>query len=269
MTISIAPNSALVSVKARPGVSAPVVGATSVSFNASTISCAGSVKMNGAAGDPTAGWLVGWIQAQWIETNWGFYRGQFDADGSVFHQRARPPARPAQGCRDTVGPVGDIFYSTLSTLRMPVTGPFPQTVPVVFRDTPSESYPISVTNTLTGKPNFLREVQLEFHFCTILVVRDPANTFHQLKHLYWNMRWQYRFTATAFPPTGASLTPIAVAGGVGANVSAVFSGAATDKRFASVLTSAQTNSCNQVAGAATTSPNVRESRKWETFDLNR
>ena len=89
MTISIAPNSATMSVTTRPGVSAPVVGATSVSFNSSTISCAGNVKMNGSVGDATAGWLVGWVQAQWIETNWGFYRGQFDADGSVFHQRAR------------------------------------------------------------------------------------------------------------------------------------------------------------------------------------
>ena len=269
MTISIAPNSATMSVTTRPGVTAPAVGATSVAFNSTTISCAGSVKMNGTVGDPTAGWLVGWVQAQWIETNWGFYRGQFDADGSVFHQRARPPARPAQACRDTVGPVGDIFYSTSATLRMPVTGPFPQTIPLVFRDTPSESYPISVANSLTGKPNFLREVQLEFHFCTILLVRDPANVFHQLKHIYWNMRWQYRFTATAFPPGLGTLTAIQVPNGVGANVSAVFSGAATDRRFASVLTSAQTNSCNQVASAASTSPNVRESRKWETFDLGR
>ena len=225
--------------------------------------------MNGSVGDPTAGWLVGWVQAQWIETNWGYFRGQSASHGSVFHQRARPPARPAQACRDTVGPVGDMFYSTTGTLRMPVTGPFPQTIPVVFRDTPAETYPISVTNSLTGKPNFLREVQLEFHFCTILLVRDPAGTFHQLKHIYWNMRWQYRFSATAFPPGPATLTSVPIAGAVGGNVSQVFSGAATDKRFAGVLTSAQTNSCNQLAAAASGSPNVRESRVWDTFDLDR
>jgi hypothetical protein len=165
--------------------------------------------------------------------------------------------------------VGDIFYSTTATLRMPVTGPFPQTIPVVFRDTPSESYPISVANSLTGRRNFLREVQLEFHFCTILVVRDPANVFHQLKHIYWNMRWQYRFSATAFSSGPPTLTARQVAGGVGANVSAVFSGAATDRRFAGVLTSVRANNCNQVAQAASTSPNVKESRKWETFDLHR
>jgi hypothetical protein len=225
--------------------------------------------MNGAPGDPTAGWLVGWLQAQWIETNWGYYRGQFDRDGSVLHQRARRPARPAQACRDTVGAVSDIFYSTSGGLRAPVTGPFPQIIPVVFRDTPSETYPISVTNSLTGKPNFLREVQLEFHFCTIFVVKDPANVFHQLKHIYWNMRWQYRFTASAFPPGPATLTATAVAGGVGGNASAVFSGSATDRRFAGVLTSTQTRNCNQVAQAASTSPNVKEARKWESFDLDR
>ena len=225
--------------------------------------------MNGLAADPTAGWFVGWVQAQWIETNWAYFRGQSNSDGSVFHQRARPPARPAQGCRDTVGPVGDIFYSTTNTLRAPVTGPFPQTVQVVFRDTPSETYQIAVTNSLTGAQNFLREVQLEFHFCTILLVRDPAGTFHQLKHIYWNMHWQYRFTATAFPPTPATFIASPIRAAVAGNVSQVFSGAATDARFAGVLTSAQTSSCNQVASAASASPNVRESRVWDTFDLNR
>jgi hypothetical protein len=271
MAISIVPNSATINITSRPGVSAPVVGATNVQFPSQTIQATGQVSFNGLPADPTAGWLVGWIQAQWIETNWGYFRGQFNNHGSVFHQRARPPARPAQACRDTVGPVSDIFYSTSAGLRASLTAgaPFPQTVSVVFRDTPSEIYPISVNNSLTGKPNFLREVQLEFHFCTILVVRDPAGNFHQLKHFYWNMHWQYRFTPTAFPPSGPSLTVTPITAGIGGNVSRVFSGAATDRRFAGVLTSAQTNSCNVVANNASTSPNVRESRVWDNFDVRR
>jgi hypothetical protein len=229
------------------------------------------VQFNGAAADPTAKWLVGWIQAQWIETNWGYYRGQSNNHGSEFHQRARPPARPGQACRDTVGPVSDIFYSTSAGLQAPLAGgaAFPRTVSVVFRDTPSESYAISVNNTLTLQPNFLREVQLEFHFCTILVVRDPAGVFHQLKHIYWNMLWQYRFTPTAFPPGPGTLTAAPIAAGIGGNVSRVFSGAATDRRFANVLTSVQGSSCNQVAAAASNAPNIRRSRIWDNFDVRR
>lgn len=271
MAISIRQNAVTMAVTANPGVNAPTINAASVRFTSQTIQCVGIVGFDGLNTDPTAGWLVGWIQAQWIETNWGYYRGQFNNHGSLFLQRARPPSRPAQACRDTVGPVGDIFYSTSAGLRAPLIAglPFPQIIPVVFRDTPSETYPITVTNTLTGKPNFLREVQLEFHFCTILVVRDPAGAFHQLRHLYWNMHWQYRFTATAFPPTTGSLTAAPIPGGVAGNVSRVFSGAATDKRFAHVLTSAQTNSCNVVAANASASPNVRQSQVWDNFDVRR
>ncbi|HUQ92844.1 MAG TPA: hypothetical protein VM120_14280 [Bryobacteraceae bacterium] len=271
MAISIVPNSAAVTVTSRPGVNAPTVNAASVRFTSQTIQCSGRVSFNGLAADPTAGWLVGWIQAQWIETNWGYYRGRLNNHGSVFHQKARPPARAGQACRDTVGPVGDVFYSTSAGLRAPLAGgvAYPQTVAVVFRDTPSETFPITVTNTLTGQPNFLREVQLEFHFCTILVVQDPALAFHQLKHLYWNMHWQYRFTPTAFPPGPGTLTVTPITAGIGGNVSRIFSGAATDRRFAGVLTSAQTNSCNQVAAAASGSPNVRESRVWDNFDVRR
>ena len=65
------------------------------------------------------------IQAQWIETNWGYYRGQHNSDGSLFVQRARPPARPAQACRDTVGPVGDIFYNTHVLGTAAAGTPFP------------------------------------------------------------------------------------------------------------------------------------------------
>ncbi|WP_031497312.1 hypothetical protein [Bryobacter aggregatus] len=266
MAIAIVPNSAEVVVKTRPGVGVPVVNATSVNFPGRIIECTGKVQISGLPTDARAGWFVGWIQAQWIETNWGYFRGQTNGDGSAFHQRARPPARPAQACRDTVGPVNDIFYSMSADLRKPVgAGPFPQTISVVFRDTPSETYPISVTNSLTGKPNFLREVQLEFHFCTIFLVRDPAGKFHQLKHLYWNMHWQYRFSPTA----AGSLTATAIPGGVSANVSRVFTGPSTDHRFANVLTSPQANSCNQVAAQASTNPNVRESRVWDNFDVRR
>ena len=63
----------------------------------------GRCKITGDPGDNPAGWTLGLIQLQWIETNWGYYQGEKDIHGSCFVQRGRPPARPAQGCRDTVG----------------------------------------------------------------------------------------------------------------------------------------------------------------------
>jgi len=271
MAVSIVPGSASVSITSRPGVNAPVVGATNVQFGSQTIQATGRVNFTLLPTDSVTGWFVGWIQAQWIETNWGYFRGQLNNHGSVFHQRARPPARPGQSCRDTVGPVGDIFYSTSAGLRSsPTAGPTsPQTVNVVFRDTPGETYPISVTNSLTGQPNFLREVQLEFHFATVFIVRDPAGNFHQQSHFYWNMHWQYRFTPTAFPPGPGTMTVTPITAGIGGNVGHIIKGAATDKRFAGVLTSAQSNSCNQVASTASGSPNVKESRVWDNFDVRR
>ena len=71
----------------------------------------GQCKITGASGDNPAGRTLGFIQLQWIETNWGYYQGEKDIHGSSFLQRGRPPARPAQGCRDTVA-VGGILVDS-------------------------------------------------------------------------------------------------------------------------------------------------------------
>ena len=95
-----------------PARSAPTIRGAQAAFNATQASkmhVEGTVRFNGAATDPRAGWDVGWEQAQWVETNWAYYRGQFDHEGSIFLQAGRAPARPPQACRDTSGPVADIF----------------------------------------------------------------------------------------------------------------------------------------------------------------
>ena len=63
--------------------------------------------------------------------------------------------------------------------------------------------------------NFLREVQLEFHFCTILALMDPdpssevralldlENAFRYLKHVFWNVHWQAKFLPTNFAMRGS------------------------------------------------------------------
>jgi len=276
MAVSIVPNSASCRVTQRPTVGAPVFANPDVSFpNGKQILATGSVKFNIDPGDSTGGWFLGWLQAQWIETNWGAYLGAANSDGSCFFQRARPPARPAQGCRDTFGPVTQIFYGIEPQRRASIpAGPFQPGHPVListhFNDGPADNYPMRVTNSATHKDNLLSEVQLEFHFCTVLVVRDPAGVFTQLKHFYWNVHWQYRFHPGGFPMTTANTRVIPVANGVSANVSPVYDGRVTDKRFVTLLTSThETKSCNDMAGDETNSPNIRVSSKWSEFDVRR
>ena len=91
----------------------------------------GEVGFNGAATDPIVGWQVGWIQAQWVETNWGNYKGQ--ASRRRQHVPAARPSsrRAAQGCRDTSGLVGTTFTDPTDPKEFqPLTGPFPKTVKV-------------------------------------------------------------------------------------------------------------------------------------------
>jgi hypothetical protein len=274
MAVTIVPNSATIRITSKPAVSAPTIGATNVNFpGGGWLKAVGSVRFDVAPGDPTSGWFVGFIQAQWIETNWGYYRGQHNNDGSAFYQRARPPARPAQGCRDTLGPVTDIFYGTEPRFRATIpAGPYlaghPVTVTAQHEDQPSDVFPMTVTNTLTHQPNYLSEAQLEFHFCTVLVVRDPAGVFHQLKSFYWNVHWQYCFHHHGFPPTAANTTITPVAKGIGAHVSPIYSGRVTDRRFAPLLTSPhETQSCNVFAANEENSPNIRLARTWANFDV--
>ena len=230
----------------KPAASAPVIRGGLASFNAaqaSSMHAEGIVRFDGSAADLRDGWDIGWVQAQWIETNWGYYRGQVDHDGSVFVQRGKPPARQRQGCRDTSGPVGDIFTDPNDPREFQhlPAGPFPLAVRVESNDPPGENYDTFLDNKLTHKRNFLHTVQLEFHFCTILTVRDPAGIFHHQAHFYWNIHWQYQFVPTAFPnPTDAQWTATPVKGGNATNAGHAISGAPADHRFVGVLTSCAT-----------------------------
>jgi len=266
--ISIVPGSAKLQVTTRPTVQRPTISGSTAVFQCTSIQAAGEVSLTGRPGDSAGGWQLGFVQAEWIETNWGHYRGQHDSDGSLFLQRARPPARPAQGCRDTVGPVADIWYN--KTVLGTGTGgaAFPLKLTSSHYDKPSETYALVVNNSLTGKPNFLHEAQLEFHFCFVLTLRDPSGAFHHLKSLYWNTHWQTLFQPSGFAlPAGSGWSVTLVAGANAANVGHVIDGAPTDRRFTGVLTSAQTSNCNTVASNASAHPNKREARTWQNFPV--
>jgi hypothetical protein len=275
MAVTIAPDSAKIHVTARPHVNPPAVSGASMSYTGTPIQATGEVTLLGAAGDSAVGWTVGFVQVQWIETNWCYYRGQTSPDGSIFIQRARPPARPNQACCDCVNgsPPGKLFYSAIPAHGEIATGGagavFPLKLTVSHFDQPADSVNLVETNSLTGKPNFLAESQMEFHFCTILSVRDPANTFHHLLSFYWNVHWQATFHPTSFtnPPAGFNIH--VVKAGSSANVGHLIKGTPTDRRFAGLLRTTPTQSCNQVAAAEVTGPNRHEAPVWKNFDVRK
>jgi hypothetical protein len=147
----------------------------------------------------------------------------------------------------------------------------PATLTAAFVDGPNETYPLTRVNTLTGKTIFLREVQLEVHFCTVLTLKDPANNFTHLKHTLWNVHWQAEFLPTNFANIAAAWTITKTGGALGntANVSAVADGGPSEARFTTIITAAGAPNCNAVATAAAASPNTRESAKWANFDVTR
>lgn len=304
MAVHIIPNTAAFTITQRPQANNPTIqvagGATRARFTCQGLLANGAVSLGGDAADDPTGWALGCIQLQWIETNWAYYRGQRDADGSVFVQMARSPARVRQACRDTLDspaqPVNDIFYgppgihavagTNVTYQATPTSGPFPIAVTCNHRDFPGETKAATRVNNSTGAINFLHEVQLEFLFCVLLAVRDASTppNFTILKHLYWNVRWQFRFHPTDFATAAASAAawaaPKIVAEGTGASVAKVHSGDPHDPRFANVVLAPQASNCNAVAGAAAnavapvtppaaTPANVHEARSWQSFDVRR
>ena len=277
MAVSIVPNSANIQVTQQPTVYPPFTQGTRMVFTGDALIANGQVTLNGVAGDNASGWTAGFIQAQWIETNWCSYRGQRNQDGSIFIQRGRPPARAAQACRDCTTQVNSIFTNAnpLSgeiATGFPMGAVFPQLLMLRTRDAPTEWCNLIEMNSLTGQPNFLAEAQLEFHFCTVLSVRDPGGVFHHLASFYWNQRWQAKFKPLTFGAV-PTFQIMPVWAGTGADTGSIIRGAPTDARFSGVLTSPQSQSCNQVFQAAKAAvaipgaPNRHESRVWTSFDV--
>jgi len=273
--VSMEPPDSQIHVAARPAVRLPFMENERVMTFAVTTNFQldGFVTLQGGGDDSARGWTAGFIQAEWVETNWCSYRGASDHDGSVLIQRGRQPARAQKACRDTFedNPVQDVFYDARPGYPGIAAGlenaAFPQILRVKFLDGPSERHNLVVQNTVTGKPNFLYEAQCEFLFCTLLSVRDPAGNFSHHKGVYWNVRWQYRFLQPDF-------RPIVDHANTGVTIGTQFVPDHIDPRFAGVLTSpTELKSCNILANEARSaayrrgSPNRHESPVWTNFGV--
>jgi hypothetical protein len=273
MAAVMKPGSSHIKFGKYPQVKLPTVNHGTVDFECTEITADGSLTLTGS--QPAAGWQLGFIQVEWVDTNWLYYRGRHNDHGSIFFQRSRPPTRPIKACRD-VDPESDIFYDTPDTVD--ATDTFPKALTIHHSDQPSEHCEAVVTNSLTGEDNFIREAQLEFLFCTVLTALDPAGNYHHLKAFYWNVRWQATFLPHNFDhPLGAWWVK-AVAKGQGSARSGVIEGTPTDRRFKDILTDPTVRGCNAIIPLYSPppegvlpvgNPNRRESRVWESFDVRR
>jgi hypothetical protein len=262
-------------------VDAPTKVGASITFTGTPIRATGEVTLLGDPGDSAAGWKVGFVQFQWIETNWCHYRGQTDKDGSIFVQRGRPPARPAQACCDCVdgNSPRDLFYSSVAAHGEIATGTaadvFPLKLTVGHYDLPQDAVQLVEMNThpVSGspKPNFLASSQMEFHFCTILSAREPGalGAFHHLACFYWNVRWQATYKPTSFtnPPAGFQVN--VVPAGSGAEVGHVIAGPPVDRRFTGLLRNPPAQSCNDLARAEAAGAIRHEAPIWKNFDVRK
>jgi hypothetical protein len=85
---SIVPGSANITLEQRPAIRNPEIRIGDVTFDSTGIALRGSVALQGSAHDSPAGWTAGFIQLQFVETNWAYYRGLTNHDGSVLIQVA-------------------------------------------------------------------------------------------------------------------------------------------------------------------------------------
>ncbi|HET6420848.1 MAG TPA: hypothetical protein VFG19_11860 [Geobacteraceae bacterium] len=273
MAISVVKDSVSMKIQdPRPQVLKPVVFGDQMAFRCtSPLSLTGECQIKGERDDDPDGVTLGMIQLQWVETSWAIYRGQNNTDGSCFLQRARPPARPVQGCRDT-RLADEIFFNgpNCTSSVAAANQPFPVKMTAVFEDSPSSYYPLMRVNSQTGKENYLWEVQLEFHFCTVLSLQFPnVESYKHLKHLLWSLHWQARFKPTNFSNLRAQwdIKPASDAGANDARVSDVYDGGPTEKKFTNILVASHIKNCLALAQDAAKAPNSRESRIWEDFDV--
>lgn len=236
-----------------------LIAGNKVWFQSDWIRATGTVRLDGDPGDNASNWELGFLQVRWVRTTWVHYKANWTDpgainDGSMLLQVGKPPAMPKQRCRDIGdgGPATQIWYARPLNAKG-AAGAFPQTLTATFSDQPGTTFPAVILNSLTNKPNFLREGQVELLFCTALALREPGGRFHLLKHFYWNVLWQATFQPANFTLAmhGAWLPPTVLRSATAAHASKVFDGAPDREPFRNILTSTtETQTCNNLIQSA-------------------
>lgn len=296
MPVTVVPGSVKIDVIEHPKVNKPTIpfrpplGGSPppvfAGFTCDQISLSGEVRLNGDPRD-IAACSVGFIQLQWVETFWLYYRGKTNSDGSMLVQLARPPARPQQTCRDCgKESISKIWVNENDNGRATDVRSTPVRVTGVLDDQPFASALLGQINSLTGQTNLLHEAQIERHFCSILSLQDESGRFHHQASRYWNVHWQATFVPGNFDDpfkTSWKITPVAK--GNSAAVSPTILGPPTDRRFVGSITTPGVPICNdlleqtiEVVDNLTPfgEPNPsfdprtrRESAVWTNFDVRK
>jgi hypothetical protein len=250
----------------NPGVSLTSGKAT---FTTRQISGTGSVELVGTPGESCAGWRLGFIQLQLVETNRAYYRGDRVSDGGLLYEGDRPPAWPSRMCRDTVR--GSPLFYTLPGEGNDFDSLFPpnaviesdgrKALSAQFSDSPLQEYSLSAPNTsfAPAKTNWLYSAHIGFAFCSVLTAQAPGvnGQLYFLKHFYWNCQWDVHFVRSGSTVRLGTPSPMSLNFQTPAR-----SGVPNDDRFTeSDLRNLQLPICNDLVTAAGPG-NLRRSMTW-------
>lgn len=243
-------------------------------FTSTEIEATGSVRLLGGRAERATGWEMGFIQAEWCEINWAYYRGLSEPDGSLLLQLGRPPARLMQGCLDASDEIVKGIWYSAEDVAVAGSRPVPLTLTAEFYDKPGNVYRVVEQNSRTGQANYLSEMQNCVHFCTVLAVRDPGGKYQPLASFRWNVRQQANFSSTSLFNSGRHMTTIAtVQDGTGCYVSPVVRGLVKDHRFDGYFSmrGPVTQTCNRLVETAyrnvqTPGRGRYESPTWRDFN---
>jgi hypothetical protein len=208
----------------------------------------GKVTLAGADEASLAGYTLGWIQVQLMETQWAVYRGREESHGSIFVNNGWKPAFPI--CRDGGDDPQDLLYDAeyaddakfKNRATVPRNAGKKIQLTCEFRDFPNQQFELFMTNPVTKAKNYIDEAALELYFCTVLTLLKPDKTFEHLKHVYWGIGWHCRFT----PPDAKGVPGVHPVKGYkhSGKVCSVLDGAPTDARIKDNLTAAKITTCN-------------------------
>jgi len=135
-------------------------------------------------GESAAGYEVGIVQVLTSEVNNGRYQGAVPADGSLWVRPDLPSVRPAGPCIDS---------ATKGFWHDPKALSCNSEVSLTYQDFPSDLYPTILENSITKKPNYLKELHIAFEFITALALKRPDGSLQTLHFVRWSEGWDYSF----------------------------------------------------------------------------
>jgi hypothetical protein len=230
-------------------------------------------------GDNPNGCMLGFIQVMHIETDWAYYRGQSPEGGSMFFNYGAH----TKGCRDTKYPKSlftltnsSSFTTIPSNLRV-TKNIFKIPMSVYMTDKPQRTRVVAVRNKKTAMPNYLREVQIELHFCTVLALLDASKKLHYLKSMFWNVHWQAEFelvNSIQLKKNSSWRIKNGTARNNSANVGKAIDGLPSEPKLRQLITAAPGSipNCNRQSNATALMVNAtrrEESSDWRSFDVTR